>query len=698
MADTSGVVDMIESFHPYRMKINLNVLNHLGLNLYSNIPAVLSEIVANAWDADATEVDINIYPDRDEVVISDNGVGMTRTDVNDKFLTVGYEKRKDTENPFAKLTSKGRAPMGRKGIGKLSVFSIARYVEVYSLKDGEKSGLSMRPEDIEACIKNNAPYYPNPIATEHVNFAGGHQGTTIVLKRLKKRIGVAESALRKRVARRFTHLDGPPVREAADQSDDAFTVSINGAPVSVQDKDFFRKMEFVWYFGEDSQIFADKCVNATTKTEITSEIDRGKGYKLSGWIGTVDEQKDFDENDNTIVLFARKKLIQEDILRDFRVAGVYSKYIVGELNAEFMDDDDQPDLVTSDRQRVKEDDDRYEELKKFVKEQVISKIHNQWGRLRQEVGVERALKNDAVKEWFGTLEGDSRKYAEQMFGRIERLKIDDRATKAELYKASVIAFETLAVRNVLSTLDQFETDKDFQILSKVFGTLDELEAVRYYQIVRERLEVIKKFRDIVPMAKERVLQQHIFDNLWLLHPSWERAATNARIEERVETEFGKITARLSAKERKGRIDIRYKTAAGKHIIVELKKYDVRPRAYVLGEQVQRYKSALEKILKQDFQEQSPQIEAICIVGLVPSPEDRDEENRKLLAAVGARYITYDVLIKEAIESYNDYLESHKRIKKVIDVIDRMADEVNSDNQPAFDEPQTRPMPVERTAV
>ena len=42
--------------HKFTMSLSLNVLNHLGINLYSNIPAVLSEIVANSWDADATEV------------------------------------------------------------------------------------------------------------------------------------------------------------------------------------------------------------------------------------------------------------------------------------------------------------------------------------------------------------------------------------------------------------------------------------------------------------------------------------------------------------------------------------------------------------------------------------------------------------------------------------------------------------------
>ncbi len=39
---------------PYSMTLSLNVLNHLGLNLYSNAPAVLAEAVANGWDADAT--------------------------------------------------------------------------------------------------------------------------------------------------------------------------------------------------------------------------------------------------------------------------------------------------------------------------------------------------------------------------------------------------------------------------------------------------------------------------------------------------------------------------------------------------------------------------------------------------------------------------------------------------------------------
>ncbi len=69
---------------PYAMTISLNVLNHLGIGLYSNVPAVLSEVVANAWDADAEKVDITISPEEDEITVEDDGIGMTKADLNEK--------------------------------------------------------------------------------------------------------------------------------------------------------------------------------------------------------------------------------------------------------------------------------------------------------------------------------------------------------------------------------------------------------------------------------------------------------------------------------------------------------------------------------------------------------------------------------------------------------------------------------------
>jgi hypothetical protein len=46
--------DLSRAFPTFEMTVDLNVLDHLGINLYSNIAAVLTEAVANAWDADAS--------------------------------------------------------------------------------------------------------------------------------------------------------------------------------------------------------------------------------------------------------------------------------------------------------------------------------------------------------------------------------------------------------------------------------------------------------------------------------------------------------------------------------------------------------------------------------------------------------------------------------------------------------------------
>lgn len=86
----------------YRLTIDLATLNHLGIGLYSNIPAVLSEVVANSWDANAKRVDITIDEDIGSISVEDDGWGMTEKEINDRFLKVGYRKRSDKSAPKLK--------------------------------------------------------------------------------------------------------------------------------------------------------------------------------------------------------------------------------------------------------------------------------------------------------------------------------------------------------------------------------------------------------------------------------------------------------------------------------------------------------------------------------------------------------------------------------------------------------------------
>ncbi|HEV2887888.1 MAG TPA: ATP-binding protein, partial [Jatrophihabitans sp.] len=183
-----------ETDSPYEMSISLNVLNHLGLNLYSNHPAVLSEAVANAWDADAHSVTITLDLDSETVVVHDDGCGMTLEDINNRFLRVGYQRRND---PATSVTPSGRQVMGRKGIGKLSLFSIAGKVKVETARDGQKNALLMDLEAIKVAISNTdpstaGPYKPKPLDTSAINFS---HGTRITLTALKRSITRTESFL-----------------------------------------------------------------------------------------------------------------------------------------------------------------------------------------------------------------------------------------------------------------------------------------------------------------------------------------------------------------------------------------------------------------------------------------------------------------------------------------------------------------------
>ncbi|MDQ3301955.1 MAG: ATP-binding protein, partial [Actinomycetota bacterium] len=106
---------------------------------------------------------------------------------------------------------------------------------------------------------------------------------------------------------------------------------------------------------------------------------------MTGWIGTVDEQKSIDEENNAITIFAHGKLIHEDVLGDLKEGGIFSKYLIGEIYADFMDANDEDDIVTSGRQSVKQDDERYEKLRELVRKS-IKTIQNRWSGLRNDVG------------------------------------------------------------------------------------------------------------------------------------------------------------------------------------------------------------------------------------------------------------------------------------------------------------------------
>lgn len=404
----------------YSMEISLNVLNHLGIKLYSNTPSVISEAIANSWDAGAENVWINI--DNDFMSIKDDGVGMTSDDINQKFLLVGYQKR---ENGEAVSPRHSRKVMGRKGIGKLSLFSIANSITVFSCKNGIKSGFEMNlPKIQEVIARKENTYNPTPIKEEDIPLSS--DGTLIVLRDFKKNITRTEEYLRKRIARRFGFV----------QENHNFQVIINNNAVTIADRHYFDKLQSIWYFGSESETFKNNC-NLTLlrqANELPSVIDNTV-YIANGWIGTVNNSGTLREgNDslNKISILVRGKLAQEDILSEFPETGLFAKYLIGEIHADFLDDDDSEDISTSSRQDFLKDDIRYQTLREWIRKQ-LKIIQKNWDQLREDNGVAEATQIPAILEWFNTLKGDSKASAKKIFGKVNQIISDNEEQKKNFF-------------------------------------------------------------------------------------------------------------------------------------------------------------------------------------------------------------------------------------------------------------------------
>ena len=649
---------------PLEMKINLNVLEHLGMNLYSNVPAVLSEIVANAWDADASQVSVRLGTD--SISIEDDGVGMTRDQVINRFLNVGFQRRPE----MGALTPSGRKPMGRKGIGKLSSFSIANIVSVYTVRGSEQTAFRMDAEKIREQMQQHdqRPYQPEELP----DAPDLPKGTRIVLTRLKRSVNPRSAqGLRQRIARRFSVI-GPQ---------HGFSVDVDGTAVQPEDRGYYEHVEYCWTYGDQGNARAHLTKLAEGQpTDRTAEVAQSVANQLTitGWIGTVQRpnflKAEDGENLNRLAVFMRGKVAQEDILGDFGLKEIFADYVVGEIHCDEFDEDDGEDIATSSRQALKHGDLRFETVRKAVHTE-LRHIANRWTDLRNRDGSKILCKQvPAVEEWLATMQGSTQKRAEKWIGRLNVLRSGD-DTKRELLKASILAFESYRRKEQLDYLERLSNENLGPILD-VFNDIDDLQLSYYGQIVNLRLGVITALeKRLHTDQKEAVIRDHIYKHLWLLDPSWERVRGSEAMERRITTFLKDSTANLSDQERKARIDIGYRTAQGRHVIIELKRASVTVSVDELTPQIRKYRNGARKLIAQSDYPDLP-LDIVCLVGEPPREwrlEGGREDVENTLNSVDARLMFYDQLLDHSRRAYADYLEEHKKIDKLWKIFDGIND-------------------------
>ena len=105
--------------HSTTFTVDAALLRELGDRLIGRSYIALAELVKNAYDADA--IDCRIELGDDQIVVSDNGHGMSEQDFHRHWLRIGTTHK--TAAPASPRL--GRAMTGSKGLGRLSVQFLA---------------------------------------------------------------------------------------------------------------------------------------------------------------------------------------------------------------------------------------------------------------------------------------------------------------------------------------------------------------------------------------------------------------------------------------------------------------------------------------------------------------------------------------------------------------------------------------------
>ncbi|WP_417818957.1 ATP-binding protein [Tritonibacter scottomollicae] len=121
-----------------QFSIDATLIDRIGRELVSKQQTALVELVKNAYDADATSVDVIFAGD--VLLITDDGVGMSRRELVDGFLRLATSMKVD--NPKSARFQRSRA--GRKGIGRFSTQRLGRTLRLKTWKKDAEKGHELR--------------------------------------------------------------------------------------------------------------------------------------------------------------------------------------------------------------------------------------------------------------------------------------------------------------------------------------------------------------------------------------------------------------------------------------------------------------------------------------------------------------------------------------------------------------------------
>lgn len=540
--------DEPEAKKVFKLEFSNRVIEHLGVKLYQNKPTnVISEFLSNCWDADAQKVNIDLKASsangHPNIVITDDGRGMTRDELTDNFLIIGLNRRTQPKEK----TPGGRLPMGRKGIGKLAGFGIAKTIDILSTPNRQlRKGLSAKEQlfywirfSLEGIDRVNISgiYEPRVLADGMVlkdfkqligrdescssydqfitNAESGKGGVTVRLSdtTLKRQINPDE--LLKSLGRRFTVAMLKP----------DFVVEINAKRITPE------------YALPPLQDFGFGDCNNPMEEKVTFG---GEEQTVRYWVRFVSlKDEEWPIENSGVGVYAHGKIAQDRPFF-FGVKGkeIFSRYLYGVIEADWLDELPE-DVISTDRRSINWEIDATADFHTWGEAKLSNWVEKfrKW-RLEQpkKLIVERIRKVTPAQGLSGKEEDALAELLSEVlpnFGNDEEAK--DRTTER-----FTDAWAHTPTRELTKALWKkvFETsDVGHNIFPAVIEQLRQSmvpESMGLAVTMAQRIAAITAMRRLIESDNTETSLQRLIESFpWLLGPSWERLTANQTIKKLV---------------------------------------------------------------------------------------------------------------------------------------------------------------------
>ena len=538
----------------YSMRISRLTVDKLGVKLYDKVSAVIAELIANAYDADATELTVRaplgqylatraggtIADKGFDIQVVDNGIGMTPQQAQDFFLVVGAERRNDPnrggESPRFK-----RKVMGRKGVGKLAPFGICKTIEVISAGgelisadggDPSHSGYLtshfVLDYDGIVALGNEPDERYKPTVGDRDESLTGKSGTQIILRNFNYRKVSDIGTLARQLAQRFG------IRSPDWQIQLTDNTKCDPLPETVGDFRIDTMPNTRITFQQDGSVLGP---DGTLEQKLFAGFDHnGNFYALSGWMA-YSKAPYSDELMAGVRIYCRGKIAAQTSIFNQRAGftGEHNirSYLVGELHADWLDEEE--DLIQTDRRDILWSDERaasFEAWGQGIVKRIGTLSRDPLRKATLELFLETGDVDARILDAYPaddhlSIRERAGKVARSLGRTISRGEAEDATVVSELVDLSI----TLAPHITLSSMMKeavAEADRPLSVLASFLRTARLAELSSFGRIAEDRLKVLERL-EVLKDAEdtdESGLQQLIADTPWLVNPEWAPVTEN----------------------------------------------------------------------------------------------------------------------------------------------------------------------------